>query len=277
MFKKLILAIFYFFILYFISSEDNFFYNRKFTINYFSYIEINNGNIKYYEDGPNGYKIFFEGKYSLLKKDGFNLLNVNNKTFVIYYLIDSIILCDIKTKENIIGSDSEGKGASPEPNLFPLTIIDSSSYLTEGKINYSPHNLEDYDLTTPWIEGEKGDGIGSKLIVESEMFYPTEIIIIANGFFNPQKLYLYYYNNRVKKIKIKSLDIDNSFEIFVDLKDTYNLQMVRLPKKSTKFEMTILDVYKGTKFKDTCIAGLFISRWSKDKTMNFELNYTVVN
>ena len=44
-------------------SDDSFFYDRRFVVSMYEYIEINNGKIKYYEDGPNGNKIFFEGKY----------------------------------------------------------------------------------------------------------------------------------------------------------------------------------------------------------------------
>ena len=83
----------------------------------------------------------------------------------------------------------------------------------------------------------------------------TNNIIIANGFFNPKYLNLYNENNRVKKIKIKLLDVNS--EIIADLKDTYNLQMIKLPKKSKKFEIEILEIYKGTKYSDTSISGLF--------------------
>jgi len=228
----------------------------------FNYIEINEGKIKYYQDGPAGKKIFFEGKYNIFNKDGFNILQVDGRKYIVYYLKDIIILYDIATKESIYGYDMGPppyKEPSSENPLYLFKNITANSYLTEGKTQYLVTNLENYDLTKPWVEGQKDSGIGCKLIFETDEFDPSNLIIIVNGYFDPQKLYLYNYNNRIKKVKIRSLDTQNEFEIIANLKDTYNLQMIRLPKKTNKLEMTILEVYKGTKYDDTCLSGLFTS------------------
>lgn len=261
-----------FFILLLISLYVNFygsdfFYNRKFVVDRFKFIEIKDGNLSYYEYSPNGYKMILDGKYKIFKKNNYEIINVNEKSFVVFYLLDSIILCDIQTKEIILGTDYEkgGFSVSLEPHLFYFNNVKASSYLKEGNIKFLSSNLENYDLIKPWVEGEKGDGIGSKIYFELDAI---NNIVIANGYFDPQKLYLYEYNNRVKKIKIKSMDENSKFEIIFDLEDSYNLQMIKLPKKTTKIEITILEVYKGTKYSDTVISGLFT---------NYYLSYTDKN
>ena len=244
-----------------VSADENFFFNREFITGMFTVLEINNGSMKYFEDGPNGYKILFEGKYLLSKKDGFSILSIQDKSFVTFYLKDTIILYDLESGEKIIGSDKEGKGVSIEAHLYPFKSIIASSYLTEGKNKFLANNLNDLDIRTPWVEGDEGNGIGVTLIFETASWDPTRIIIFANGYFDPKKLYLYEYNNRIKKVKIKSLDINNQFEIISELEDKPNLQMIILPKETNKIELTILDVYKGTKYNDTCLSGLFTSYW----------------
>ena len=43
----------------------------------------------------------------------------------------------------------------------------------------------------------------------------------------------------------------------IELEDTPNFQTFWLPRLTKKFKLTILEVYNGTRYDDTCISGLF--------------------
>ncbi|MBN2547255.1 MAG: hypothetical protein JXB50_15745 [Spirochaetes bacterium] len=131
------------FIPFFIFPNNIFFYNRDFSVDCFSTISFQNNRIKFFEDNPNGYKIIFEGKYVLTEKEDYTLLTVKDKSFVVFYLNESIILCDIKTGKFIYGTDYSNGGLmiSSEQHLFYIRNIKSNSFLTEGKIKYPPENL----------------------------------------------------------------------------------------------------------------------------------------
>ena len=62
-------------------------------------------------------------------------------------------------------------------------------------------------------------------------------------------------NNRVKKLKI--IFSDERYQI-ADLKDVNNFQRILIDRDSpTKFiKLEILEVYKGSKFNDTCISEI---------------------
>lgn len=148
--------------------------------------------------------------------------------------------------------------------------VNTDSFLVETignkKLEYKPENTlklfygyhiygpfwNQYNI--PWVEGADCDGIGSKIIVE--FYKPEDEIIILNGYVNLLNRKLYKENNRLKKIKIKSLDNNNPFEITATIKDRVKFTPIKLPKKVSKIELEILDVYHGTIYSDTCIAGI---------------------
>lgn len=146
-------------------TDDNFFYKRTFFNYPYEKIDLDNKNIKYYEDGPNGYKEYFNGAYKLTNENNITILSVKDKSFIIFYLIDSLVLVDKSNGKIIVGTDYSifGLGASDVPNLFLFSNIKADSFLTENNIKYSASNLEKDYFFLPWVEGKKGDGIGSKL------------------------------------------------------------------------------------------------------------------
>ena len=169
----------------------------------------------------------------------------------------------------------------------------STSFLKEkGKPDdsYAPWRANDNDKKTAWVEGVKGDGIGEKIYIkiqstDVERFKPWTVNFnIINGCAASEALFK--SNTRVKKAKLTiyearhtlGTDIDirtsdlviNTHKI-IDLPDTsiaQNIQMKIPAIKSVKkiddnnrydfylfmAELEILEVYKGTKYSDTCIS-----------------------
>lgn len=78
---------------------------------------------------------------------------------------------------------------------------------------------------------------------------------ILNGYVNPKLPYLYKENSRVKKA---TLIIDDTTEIEIEFDDIVEFKCIELGRPFTKARIVIYDVYKGTKYDDTCITSITV-------------------
>lgn len=138
----------------------------------------------------------------------------------------------------------------------------SSSYLIEKDINYDESHLTfsnikwnycDSNWTVPWVENVPGYGIGEYVEIKYVGGRELKFLLIANGYFSIEKPYLYKQNSRVKQIKVTGLK--SGKEKILDVLDTPHPQTVDISflEIQEPFRVTIMDVYKGTKYDDTCI------------------------
>ena len=172
----------------------------------------------------------------------------------------------------------------------------SSTLQGTNRYNYEISNISDSDISTAWVEGVKGDGVGEYVYIpifrketNSSFKYNKKNDIkitfsIFNGFCKSSELF--YKNNRIKTAKITIFVIpmttaqdgypsfpyeDEENEILlakvIELKDIIESQTFEekiniynsnyqydTPFVLLKFE--IIDVYKGTKYDDTCISEI---------------------
>ncbi|AEJ19228.1 NADase-type glycan-binding domain-containing protein [Gracilinema caldarium] len=153
-----------------------------------------------------------------------------------------------------------------------IKSVDASSYLTETiankMVDYKPAYLinricklqENIDVSFPifdnfmrcWAEGVPGDGIGQWLEVEFTRF--SDEIMILNGYVDFRNMSAYKNNNRLKKIRVESEQ--PKFSIEYTLPDYVAYHSVPLPQKTKKVKITILEVYKGLKYDDTCVTAI---------------------
>lgn len=133
--------------------------------------------------------------------------------------------------------------------------IQASSFLREENIIYDEKNLSLDNPLVPWCEGVSGDGIGEYVIITDKAPYERkfDFLMIMNGYFSVEKPYLYKQNGRVKRIKVTGLKSRN--KKILDVLDTPHPQTVDISflEMQEPFRVTIVDVYKGTKYDDTCI------------------------
>lgn len=134
----------------------------------------------------------------------------------------------------------------------------TSTFLTENENQYNGSYFEypHAGKLTPWVEGIEGHGIGEWIEIDTESpALPVSFFLISNGYVSFEKPYLYEYNSRVKRFRITCEELDIDFE--AELADTPDFQEIRLPKiiteKNATFRFTILDVYEGSKWADTCV------------------------
>ena len=152
-----------------------------------------------------------------------------------------------------------------------------SSYLKEGKTSYEAENTAKiYNMMTkreiaswssqirPWVEGKKGDGIGESF--EFDINYPKGglplDIRILNGYVDPLKPHLFKENNRIKKAL---LETDTGIKKEFEFRDEVEFTQIILPSDVKHIKLTILEVYKGTKYQDTCITSVEVNRKESER------------
>jgi len=142
-----------------------------------------------------------------------------------------------------------------------VTTISATSELKEKNIVYSVENLYNLSQLIPWVEGVPGDGIGEIIRIEVEqsrrMPYGQKIVAlyISNGFVDYNRPYLYEYNNRVKKIRVRNIGNGYNEYLDINIEDSPNINRIYFEFKNPSYiiDIEILEVYKGTKYDDTCI------------------------
>ncbi len=135
-----------------------------------------------------------------------------------------------------------------------------SSYIKDSsKIDYSCKMAFDGKEKTAWcVKGYKNQWM--KLFIEESQYVQYQgmmnvyRIIISNGLTHNKKLY--YMNNRIKKIRVDFSEGQTNFLKFKD--GVFHPHVFRVNIKAKWIKLTILEVYKGSKFNDTCINEMWL-------------------
>lgn len=148
---------------------------------------------------------------------------------------------------------------------YAQRVFASSTLSSQGSSNYSIENVMDDNPTTAWVEGSSGYGIGEYFEFENWRPMGDGDISILNGYQRSQSAW--ESNSRVKRFLIS---LNGKEVCFVDLEDKMGVQSFLLPQcffneidllnsldEKWVLRFTIQDVYKGTKYSDTCISGIF--------------------
>jgi len=140
--------------------------------------------------------------------------------------------------------------------IVPSCTIIQDYYSPLGsEISFFPAGIMDCSTKGAgvWAEGVEGNGVNEWL--KFDFVFPINItsIRIWNGF--KKSLALYKANGRVKKVLITA---SNGEEKTVVLSDVFEEQSipVSFSQSFTWLKMTILEVYPGLKYKDTCISSV---------------------
>lgn len=152
-------------------------------------------------------------------------------------------------------------------NVLPH-LIEASSYLSQNDLrviaNYHPNYVIDNNLSTAWVEGASGTGIKERVYIWIDIPQNTTIkIAIRNGFQKNEELF--YKNNRVKDLQVTFWPRDHFDAEYVSkiytLEDKMGWQIIEFKnEKGCSFiDFTILSIYKGTTYDDTCISDINIS------------------
>ena len=160
-----------------------------------------------------------------------------------------------------------------------IASIMASSYLTETisgmTVDYRPEYMMNRICKTVeigwgfypefdnfmrcWAEGVAGDGIGEWLKVDFTR--ASDEMMILNGYIDFGNMQAYKRNNRLKRIKVES--IEPAFSMEYAFEDYVAYHTIKLPAATKSVKITILDVYKGSKYSDTCVTAIALpqERW----------------
>ena len=151
----------------------------------------------------------------------------------------------------------------------------SSTLANQGSFSYDVQNIDDLDLKTAWIQGKNDFGIGESFSFRmdysashsgyAKVYNFAGMIEAFNGYCKTEKGWK--ENSRIKTLK---LTLNNTPICLIELVDTWKYQKIDLRKffkepihfPNAPFEISdgdvltfeIMDVYKGTKYKDTALS-----------------------
>jgi len=157
-------------------------------------------------------------------------------------------------------TEKEEKAAGDGPGFYNYDcdqgvnpISASSTLANQGKYNYKINNINDADPMTAWIEGKQDYGIGEYFEIKA-----AGINVICNGYQASPKAWI--ENSRVKKFKVYK---NNVPLCFLELADEMGRLSFELPdymeynrKKESIYKFEIVEVYKGTRWKDVGISEI---------------------
>lgn len=107
-----------------------------------------------------------------------------------------------------------------------------------------------------WAEGDPGPGIGGTIDVAFK--HKADHVMILNGAVDLARLNLYKDNNRLRRVRVGG--DDGAFSIEYTFEDHVQFHKISFPKEVSKIRITILDVYKGKKWDDTCVTAIFLKQ-----------------
>ena len=210
-----------------------------------------------------------QAKEIFLKIDKNGYLKLENDEYNLFIIdgMDTFISSEIEVFKLDELGDAHLNGRA-------IKNIKASTTLTDKYHTYSPEGTlaawytGDCDSwgfvkdNIPWVEGREDYGIGEYLEFElnQDVYkrgnFTGWIISILSGYVNPEKPHLYKENSRLKNA---TLIVDDKKEIKIQFNDYVEIVNVKIPGETKKVKLIINDVYKGTKYKDTCITGISAS------------------
>ena len=127
----------------------------------------------------------------------------------------------------------------------------------DGKYLYPPINILDGDFNSTWCEADQnGSGIGESITVEFTEPVSFDEIQLVNGFASKD---YYKKNNRVKSIvltQVAKRHFQQKEYTLLDDKPTWQSINFALPQTAQTITIKITDVYRGSKYDDTCLCDI---------------------
>jgi hypothetical protein len=134
----------------------------------------------------------------------------------------------------------------------PQAATASSSLKATSITDFRPTNMLDGNLSSAWVEGAEGIGIGEWARFEFDAVIPLDRIEIANGYQKDDERFL--GNSRVKTLEVEYSD---GTEQVVELRDVQGLQAIQPEVQETQWiKLTILSVYADYTWDDTALSDV---------------------
>lgn len=154
-------------------------------------------------------------------------------------------------------------------------VVSADSFLVDNTnigFNYEAGMVMDQDFSTAWCS-EKG-GKSGELTMDFADYVQADKVGILPGFGRDENIYS--KNNRIKSLGVT---FDEGEEQIFDFDDSYRMHFVDLNEaKFKKVKFVVKDIYKGSKYNDTCISEVdfwsdFVAGEDSQAAMNYYVKY----
>jgi len=150
-------------------------------------------------------------------------------------------------------------------------FVDSEQYCVSSVLapqagnRYGPENLFDGDRSTAWCEGVQGTGAGQYITLTINGAPQFSRLIFENGYGKSQAAY--WENARIRTVEVLT---DTGIRVVGHLPDSPLESYIDLPRllNHRQVRITILDVYPGTRYSDTCLSALAADFEAAEQMMN---------
>ncbi len=142
-------------------------------------------------------------------------------------------------------------GSAMAAKLVPTSVAASSNYPDEGGISYAADRIGDGKVSTAWVEGDSGSGLGSWITADFGGEKSLQKVKVWGGLWYSSD----YWKraNRPKQIE---------FEYSDGSKDTFELKnemkpqefVLSSPRKTSSVKIKVRAVHDGTTWLDTAIS-----------------------
>ena len=143
----------------------------------------------------------------------------------------------------------------PPISMDAVAAVDATSYLIQSSYSlyHTPDRMMDGDLSTAWVEGASGDGIGESVTFTFDGTYLVSGFQIYAGYQKSDALY--EKNSRPADLTVT---FSNGDEAAVTLADESGSQYIAFdaPVETSSVTLTIDSVYSGSKYEDTVISEI---------------------
>ena len=154
--------------------------------------------------------------------------------------------------DDIIKELEKEKGLIRRHKIKEITV--SSTLIESSRRDdfYEVDNIFDYDINTAWVEGIECDGIREWIQFNFDKEFEVYRVDIQGGYFYTKSVYA--NNNRIREIEVVFSDSTKELLYFDDVMHWQQKNIT--PHKTKSIRFIIKDIYKGLKYRDTCISEL---------------------
>lgn len=140
-------------------------------------------------------------------------------------------------------------------SMSGVVSVTASSYLSEPNLNlyHTPERVTDGDLSTAWVEGLDGNGVGESITFTFDRTYLVSGLRINAGYQKSEKLY--QMNNRPASLTLTFSDGTQQTVVLQDVNARQDITL-SLPVETQSVRLSIASVYSGTTYADTVISEL---------------------
>ncbi len=186
-------------------------------------------------------------------------------------------------------SDDQGGGGWYSPELVlspfydviykyekvPFWYAYSSSAYVEGDETYEAAYAINENKNKPWVEGVSGDGIGEYIELYFSKEETIELLCIHPGYaqYNGHTGYDVFENNN--RPQLIELEFSDGTTVQYELRDSNDEQVIQFSRPITTeyVKITLLSVYSGMEYQDTCITYVTAYRAVEDTGIDYNVHF----